>query len=146
MPESNKLDVAYIIGSVTPGFKKVKETLNEDPPNTTEIIDAFIENLDSPTRGTPSEIGMVVCIRSAVDFFIIRPKTKNEIKSREDAMNYIAERDGSEEFKKLADQQEFRSAQWNKIYEDWAIMREHDISDLAIKDYNDRLTASYASF
>jgi len=138
LPESNRVNVYCWIGGHTPGFSDVKKWLK--PFDKKMVEKSFLETVNT-AKGSPlSEMGMIISLRGAIDFFICNPKDPNGWKVAQDTLNYMGEKIDGSGLKQKAREAQFRAAQTKKADDSWDELRKIELSDDAIRDYREELS------
>lgn len=135
LPITQRQDIGAIIGMSCPGFGDLGlSTELEDIPK------KFVFSLKECLENRQKEIGMVLLVRSAVEFFFIGKRSDpNSWKESEAILRKLAKEKGSETFEKSANEKQFQSQQWKATCEKWNQLFDDSLNDKCLDFYHSQL-------
>lgn len=131
LPIDQRIDIGAMIGHSCPGFSGVG-----DLTDTQGIPDAFIGEIEAFSRTRMNEVGIVLLLRSAIEFFFISQRcSKQGWKETEQLMKQISATHESNTFSDQAQKIEFRAKQWFATCDKWKAFRDKYLTDSYLESY-----------
>lgn len=131
LPVNQRQDIGALIGMSCPGFGELGLSTELE-----YIPKKFIFSLKECLDNRQKEIGMVLLVRAAVDFFFIRKRSDLHFwKESEAILRKLAKEKGSETFEKSANEKQFEGQQWKMTCEKWSRLLDECLNDESLDFY-----------
>lgn len=132
LPITQRQDIGAIIGMSCPGFGDLGISTELE-----EIPKKFVISLKQCFESRQKEVGMVLLVRSAVNFFFIRKRSDpSSSKESESILRKLAKEKDSETFERSANAKQFEGQQWKSTCEKWNRLIDETLNDEYLDEYH----------
>jgi hypothetical protein len=134
LPNSHQQDIGGILGSSSPGFNGIDLSMDPDA-----IPYTFVTHIEKSKTSKMTEVGMVLMLRSSVEFYIIsRCPDSDGWQEKKLMFENLAREKNSQTFASSARQIEFKEKQWLVSCKKW-----NDLELYLSDDYLRKYEAPY---
>ena len=131
LPITQRQDIGATIGMSCPGFGDLGLSTELEL-----IPKKFVLSLKECLENRQKEVGMVLLVRSAVEFFFIRKRSDlSSWKESESILRELAKEKGSETFERSANAKQFEGLQWKSTCEKWNRLIDASLNDKYLDFY-----------
>ncbi|GEM_PF-7101984 len=130
LPLSHRQDIAALVACATPGFEAL------DIWNSPDLPGDFIAAIQTLRRDCYYEVGLVLTLRSTIEFFIIsRRSTRAAWQEVARALEIAETAAPSELITSNLESLDFRAEQWIRSCDKWRTLRETSLTDDNLNAY-----------